>query len=397
MAILVINSYDKLLDLNEIAPEKVSQMVVLTTPKLKNNHKFQYYEEIPDISENELVEYRVEELTDYYEFDSLIAHDEYDMIRAGRIRDRLGIPGQTEKSGRSFRDKVVMKECAEPNVRTPVFRKIDSIFDVYDFRDEHGYPFILKPIDQGASRDIFVVRSEKDIQKYAKTKKLYAYEAETFIEGDMYHVDALFINNNEKLLSVSQYWNGCLAYKENASLGSFQISSKSAEYKEVKDFFYQLLKSFECPENVVYHAEVFREAGTGELILCEIASRIGGGYILQALESTYGVNIKTEWIRSQCGLDMQKELIPENMLHGFLLIPPYKGKIIEIPEQIPFQWVNLYDRAEVGTNFKQPHRSIDNVAGLLIEGENEKVLQSRLNQIDAWLRSQMVWQMEVEN
>ncbi|NPC94205.1 ATP-grasp domain-containing protein [Bacillus sp. WMMC1349] len=391
MSILVLNSYDQHLNLEEIVPEKLSEMVVLTTPKLNNNHKFQYYEEIESISENECAESRIRELTKYYQFDSLIAHDEYDMVRAGRMRDRFGIPGQTEQSSLSFRHKTIMKEHARQSVRTPLFQEVQSIFDVYEFADEHGYPLIVKPVDQGASRDIFVIRNENDIKEFSRQKLKYSYEVETFIDGEMYHIDGLYVDGKEVLISISKYWNGCMAFKTNASLGSYQLSQKSGEFQEVYSFFQKLLTSFDCPEHVVYHGEVFREHDSGELVFCEIASRYGGGYILQAVEATYGINLKTEWLRSQCGLNMRGELKAETLLHGFLLIPPYQGKLLDRPEKVPFDWVKIYDKSELGADFTNPRRSIDKAAGFMIEGDNEQVLQYRLNKLDAWMRSQFKW------
>lgn len=392
---LIINSYDKNLDLKEIAPENLHEMIVLTTPKLNNSHMFKYYEEIPDMSENEYLESRVLELHKIYNIHTIIAHDEYDLIRVGRIRDRLGIAGQSEKSGVSFRNKVIMKEHAKNSVATPKYIQIQSIFDVYDFAEEHGYPLIIKPIDQGASRGLTIIHNEEDIKEYSKKSQQYSMEVETFIDGDMYHIDSLFRNGNEVLTSVSKYWNGCIAFTNNSSLGSFQLHSESKEAIEVKEFLKQLLLSFECPENAVYHCEVFRDR-EGKLIFCEIASRYGGGYILQAVQETYGINLKNAWFRGQMGLEQKDVPREEQKLHGFLLVPPIKGKLTGIPESIPFDWVKVYQKSEVGTDFNSPARSIDKVAGLMIEGESSDILVERLNSLDAWFRSQLSWSNEGE-
>ncbi|MED4130651.1 hypothetical protein [Shouchella miscanthi] len=102
------------------------------------------------MTNNDYLEMRVREIMNLYNIDRIIAHDEYDLIRVGKIRDYYGIEGQSELSARMFRDKVFMKETASKTVDVPKFKRIESIFDVIEFVESNNYPFIIKPVDQGA-------------------------------------------------------------------------------------------------------------------------------------------------------------------------------------------------------------------------------------------------------
>lgn len=62
-----------------------------------------------------------------YQFETIIASSEYDVLRAGKLRTMLGIKGQSYESGLLFRNKVLMKERLQSaGVRVPNFKKIET-------------------------------------------------------------------------------------------------------------------------------------------------------------------------------------------------------------------------------------------------------------------------------
>jgi len=76
------------------------------------------------------VEYLALKLFDVYHFTHVIYQAEQDIIRAARIREELGLPGQSVVSANCFRDKCVMKQML--NERLP--EEIRSILSVPSFK-----------------------------------------------------------------------------------------------------------------------------------------------------------------------------------------------------------------------------------------------------------------------
>ncbi|MFH8716321.1 hypothetical protein ACH4GC_34220, partial [Streptomyces zaomyceticus] len=63
-----------------------------------------------DYHDSVLVEREALRLHAEFGFDEIIALSEFDLLRAARLRDLLGLRGQNEESAIAFRDKLVMKD-----------------------------------------------------------------------------------------------------------------------------------------------------------------------------------------------------------------------------------------------------------------------------------------------
>jgi biotin carboxylase len=85
-----------------------------------------------DYDHNACVERRALEMSRREPVRAVVAISEWDMVRAGMLRDRLGLPGQSGESAGAFRDKVLMKEHVQrAGIPVPEFRRIrTSMFTV---------------------------------------------------------------------------------------------------------------------------------------------------------------------------------------------------------------------------------------------------------------------------
>src|SRR5438874_9751906 len=70
---------------------------------------FRHLEVIPRFETSGMMEVRAVELHATARFRRIVAVSEYDLLRAGQLRDVLGIEGQTYASALAFRDKLRMK------------------------------------------------------------------------------------------------------------------------------------------------------------------------------------------------------------------------------------------------------------------------------------------------
>ena len=72
---------------------------------------------------------------------------EDDVLRAARLRHRLGLPGHWRLACRlASRDKLVMKEAARAaGIAVPAFAPVDSPLDLLAFVEEHGFPVVADP------------------------------------------------------------------------------------------------------------------------------------------------------------------------------------------------------------------------------------------------------------
>lgn len=396
MSILVINNY-KDYNYSEILSERKSELVVLSSHELDDYKEFKYFEHIPNIVDTSYTELRAVELHEKYNFSAVVAEFEFDLLLAGRIRTRLGIHGQSEESALAFRDKVVMKNyLATSSLILPAYQRLITFRDVEKFIEIHEYPVVIKPVDSAASINVNIIHNKEDLIQFSKENWQNNLMIEKFIEGDMFHIDALIENNNEVVLSVSKYVNGCLGYSKLQSLGSFQLSPNDSMYIRLRNYFYQVLDKLPTPETSAYHLEVFYTEDD-KLVFCEIASRVGGAFVTESVLQTYSVHLCDYWLRSISNITTPRPNGQEAppFLSGWLLVPPQKGKLLSIPETVPFEWVTKYEKSGVlNKEYNNPSRSVDRIASFLLKDTSSEGLRRKIEELDTWFRDNTIWEEE---
>ncbi|MCY7886617.1 ATP-grasp domain-containing protein [Bacillus spizizenii] len=364
-------------------------------------HECKNYDQIESFDEypvNGCIEIRALELHETYSFNTIIAMSEYDLLRAGKLRTHLGLKGQSYESALLFRDKVLMKQrLEEQGIPVPHYRKIESPVDLYLFVQQFGFPVVVKPIDGSGSVDTKVLKNEKDMMKYLSKGLDGNVEVETFVDGDMYHIDGLMIDGHITLNWPSRYINGCLAFQEEQFLASYQLGADNPLTSRLIGIVEKALKALPSPKTTTFHAEVFHTPDD-KLVFCEIASRTGGGLIREAIQQGFGFDLNEVCVKKQCGLpydipDYSQLKIGPKQLGGWILIPPKYGRLVKIPS-IPFEnWVTKQKvSAREGEVFQGASSSVDVVSSYLIKGNSEDVLINRIHQVASWCSENMIWE-----
>ncbi|MED4292227.1 ATP-grasp domain-containing protein [Priestia megaterium] len=399
MSILIINKtayskspYDRWLK------ETDEDLIMLTSSKRKeecSNYKEAYFFE--NYEKNCGIEIQALELYNKHKFQKIIALSEYDLLRAARLREALNVKGQSLKSAIAFRDKIIMKEYLKAkDINVPTFSRIESAIDIYNFIKKNSYPVVIKPIDGMGSIGATVLHNDKELMNYLTNGLKPNMEIETFVEGDMYHIDGLILNEKVVHCWPSKYVNGCLAFHQEDILGSYQLDPSNPLTKKLISFTKDVLEALPTPENTSFHAEVFHTPND-ELVFCEIASRTGGGLVRQAIQQGFGFDINQLVVEAQCDLEVN---FPRHLVgkgpsspSGWLLIPPKKGRLKKIPTAPSIDWVKKKEiSAKLNQEFDGSTSSVDAIAGFCIVGTSEKQLNSRIQDLAVWFNKSTVWE-----
>ncbi len=114
---------------------------------------------------NPLIELSSCSLHKEWRFDRIVTVSEFDILRAARIREHLGLIGQTYKSAQAFRNKLIMKDLvSKNNFKTPYYRQVGNILDLLEFIEEYDFPVILKPQLGVSAYDIFKIENQKSLE-----------------------------------------------------------------------------------------------------------------------------------------------------------------------------------------------------------------------------------------
>ncbi|MEU0531601.1 ATP-grasp domain-containing protein [Amycolatopsis tolypomycina] len=385
--VAVIN-YGQLNDYAAMLPEHVSGLHVFSHNPLESTAGFAHYEHVPDCEFVPYAELRLRELARDRLFDYVVTDNEYDLERVARLRTHLGVHGQTPDSALSFRDKVVMKEVAGKRVRTPRFAGLDTFADLLDFIDDVGYPVVVKPRKQGGSRDITVLRDAGELTAFSRRHWRDDLLAEEFVDGEVHHVDAV-LADGFRFVSCSRYLRSCLGVFSGQNNGSLQLHPDDPVAVELTAFLDECLAAFDTPAVSAYHLEVFRTAD-GELLLCEIASRVGGARIPALTRATYGLDLLPTWLRLSTGLPVADppRAAPDRLHGAVAIVPP--GRAVRAPGRPPFEWVTEYEVNTALAAGAVAQNSTSHVCWAMVEGRDTAEVEARLWETETWLTANLV-------
>lgn len=327
--------------------------------------------------------------------DVVFAYTEEMILPAARLREELGINGQSVKSAKAFRDKWTMYETlcsSELSLNVPQTFKVEGIEDVLKLEDK--FPVVLKPRFGAGSVDTFVIKKTDDLGDLTSKADLSNYIAQTFVEGDVYHIDALVLDNEIKYSVVSKYFNTPLCYQDQKSISSIQIEQTSKIALDLKKLTEDVLRAMPTPQSTIVHLEAFHDGKKATFL--EVGSRIGGGRINQEFVYNLGIDPDKILLEHMTGHDSSNELLKEidgklsKRRCGFVLTAPGKGVLTKLPPQSLFDVPskNAYDYyiyGRTGRKYDYGHSSVDAIAAVSVFGKTTDGILQELRKINEWV------------
>lgn len=398
MAILILSKYSvQDIPYHLLLKESEEEKILFASSRLKGTFDYDQYEHVEffdDYSDNPVVEWRAYEISEKYNVNYVITSNEFDVQRAARIREKLGIKGQDLVSANAFRDKVIMKEFASKGVMVPKNSRIEGVSDIFNFIKENGYPVIIKPVAGAGSRGVFIISSQDEMVGFLEKDYQEGYEIEQLIKGQIYTIDGYYHKGKIILNWCGRYINDCLSFREGKQSSNIQLQIDNPLIPRLEEFIQNLINTMPMPETTPFHCEVFHDENDN-LVLCEIASRVGGAGIKDVGFLHSNFNVLHNWIKAQCGLiQIENEILTfSEKLYGWLQIPSRNGKILKVPKEIPFNWVKLYKlKVYEGQICRAASTSSLKIAVLVIEGTTEEELIGRMETLTDWYESQCIWE-----
>lgn len=236
----------------------------------------------------------------------VVGLDEFDVLTAARAREHLQLGGMTSSHALRFRDKLTMRNiAAKAGIPCPEFVGVFNPEEINAYLDRVPGPWIVKPRNEVSAFGIRKCETRDEV--WQSLSDLDARETwrdhpsqfliEKFIVGSVFHVDSVVENGRVVMAGVSQY--GRPPFEVSHYGGVFTTSIvpyRSKTRKELEALNTQLLEAFKY-ERGVSHAEFLQSAEDGKFYLLEVACRVGGAYIANALEHACNFNLWREWAK----------------------------------------------------------------------------------------------------
>ncbi|WP_018685498.1 ATP-grasp domain-containing protein [Actinokineospora enzanensis] len=349
---------------------------------------------LDDFHFNPAVELAALRLHERFGFDRVISLSEFDLLRAARLRELFGVPGQDVAGARAFRDKLWMKELlGAAGIPLVPFAPVAHLADVLGFIDRHGYPVVVKPRRGGGSEGVHVLRDETELLGYvAETRELGTDDGaqllvESYLEHELFHVDGITVRGEVRLMwPSSQGTTSCLDLLGGTALRSALLDPDDPLLGPLRELTGRALAVLPTPEISMFHAEVFHSERHG-LVFNEIACRMGGGMIEWMLRRGFGITLPEVYVRALAD-NSPPEFDPVPIEQaGLALVPPRPGMLMSIPAECPTAGIVDYrPGAEVGTRLAAPRNSMDKIAFLLAAGSTRVEVEKSLDGAVDWFQ-----------
>ena len=348
----------------------------------------------------------------------IIPIGEMDILPAARLRQEFSIPGPLPDDVLNFRDKVRMKHLAsQKGLSTPYFSAVNSIVDLDNFVCNHGFPFVLKPVGRACSEGVVFVNSELELQKLRESLSRLApnivdpgfaceWEVEELIAGEIYHVDGYARNGGLELCWPSRYINSNYLLREGVWCGSVLLDHNDRYWQALCEYTERLLVSLGAT-TTVFHAELFVRQNTDEVVLCEIACRVGGAMINSYIQMAFGTDLRKVHIRIQANLPVLDEDKPKSAAlatagwrtvrpHSFFgtLAFPVRAKHIFVsgPASCPLPFVREYNLvATPGCAYEASGLNEGLCVTAICSGENELEVHRNIVTLASWIEQHCEW------
>ncbi|MDI5966544.1 ATP-grasp domain-containing protein [Streptantibioticus silvisoli] len=327
---------------------------------------------------------------------------ESDVLRAARLRERLGLPGQHGDSATAYRDKVAMKRLARAaGLGVPSFTAVDGPMDLLDFVEAEGYPVVVKPRAGSGAEDVAILHGPRDLDAFLGRQRqspvLYLpgqWMAEGFVRAPFFHVDGIMAGGRVVHGWPSQYNGGMAEYARDESVLSTQLLAPGDERRATLmrltgDLVAALPAS---PLPIAFHLEAWI-GEDGRAVLCEIACRAGGGLIADTYERAFGVHLAKEGLRAQCGsaLSLAEQPPAPARLGGWAYFPPGHGTFVAPAERCPVPGADLTVHRESGARGDGMASVVDAAASVLVTGDSAGEVRERMAAAVTWWHGNARW------
>ena len=286
----------------------------------------------------------------------VVALEEFDVITAGLIREHLRLPGLTSAEARLYRDKLAMRGVAQAaRINVPEFVHVLNYAELHDFMQRVPAPWVLKPRTDVSAIGIKKVYDAEGVWRAIDAldarerlnEQSSFYLLERFVAGEVYHVDSIVSGGKAVFAGVSIYGRPPLnVAHEGGVFISHSLERENDDRRQLLELNQEVITALGLRRGAT-HAEFIKSAADGRFYFLEIAARVGGAYIADALEAASGINIWREWAKLELSDDA----------HPYKVEPAreeYGGIVLSLARQ---QWPDTshYTDAEIAYRVRRAY------------------------------------------
>lgn len=407
--IFIVNSFDGYInkyDPNLLAQLADKRLVIVVNKKLassiSDDHK-KYFSRIVEVSESEdgfyhkgLNEIQIEAiLTEELSSLShskellLITHNESCVELAAKMREKFNLSGVLPVFAMILTNKIMMKsKLIGSGFRIPAYIDFknapqENVIQCYRYiKEKLSHEFVVKPICGAGSFGVKKITNLDEFSVFFNDRKneLLGFYIEEYVAGDLYHCDSIVKNNKVIKTLISKYNYPMLEFMYGKNVGSYPFNENPSLIARLDEFNANILVKLGAVDGV-YHSEIFMEDGTREFVFLESAVRSPGGYIIQAYDKAYNINLLDCDLKLK--LDVRVDLSDSRspVYCFWAYIPPVAGIVKHIIQPKLKSEYSVKWLAQQGDNLQPPKSLKDRVGEIFLWNSDYQELMNDMDYI----------------
>jgi biotin carboxylase len=231
--------------------------------------------------------------------DRIVPLDDFDLEKASALREHLRVPGMGETTTRYFRDKLAMRvKAASDGLPVPGFVHTLNEARIREFCAQVAPPWFLKPRQQAGAIGIRKIADEEAL--WTAMAELGDDSAhfllESFVPGDVYHVDSIVYEREVRMAVASQYGTPPFDVSHGGGVFTTGLIERGTELeRDLLELNRRLLTSLGLVRGVSHSEYIL--GGDGQFVFLETSARVGGAHIAELVEAATGLNLWAEWAK----------------------------------------------------------------------------------------------------
>lgn len=355
------------------------------------------YRLFDNFNDNALVEIDVYTLANGLPAPLCVALAEIDVLRVARINDRLGVTQGAEGRAMFYRDKFFMKQRARHcNHAIAEMAPLTHATEAVRFSEEHGFPVVVKPRDGRGSNGVEVLRDMAQLRNWLARRSATTFHnlmIESFVRGSHYIVNGLYIDGQPILVSPVRVMTSALDFLGGKAHDLHMLDADNPMRDRLVRYARSLVEdALPSEPTMLFHLELFVDE-QDEIVLCEIASRLGGVFFNQEITHAWGLDPRMAFLQALRDPQYRPAPMQEpQQMVGHISIPPRVGLLREVPTACPLDGVLEY---RISANRMTHYRSMEftnsEILNAIVAGRDERELQARLVQVEHWFHNSCDW------
>lgn len=288
--------------------------------------------EVEDISDLSQARLLMLDILKHEPVDYIITPTEKSVLTGGFLRSYFAIPGPSFETTLYMTNKLAMKtKLHQAGIPVTNFIRLDCLEDIPQAAEKLGWPLIVKPAMGSGTLDTFCIDSPQAYLSLYKSEALRSLKehkvpmlAEKYVEMEEYHCDGLIHNGQLLFVSISKYFSPPLKARGRL-LGSYIIHEENPMHEKILAIYKSVVKTFGVTDGPT-HMEIYHTS-SGELLVGEIALRVGGGGISDTIFKKYGVSMWDASFLIAMNQDPQLQPVRSQGIFGWCGLPCRNGTI----------------------------------------------------------------------